>query len=163
MELTYEIFYITIGLISLGLTFPAYLYIKHSVAHKSNYLWLVATLLQLLSSFSFAAYPLIGKTAFSLGSTLQFSVDIIFVSLFKSFNKSLSRSDMTITVISILAYWAFYDHEDYIHRSIISVLGLIILSLWQIYELYKFHKKSPSIYLVFLIGIIALQIFFWCI
>ena len=161
MELTYEIFYLTIALISLGFIFPAYLSAKHSKdVNNSEYVWLVAAALQVLSSFSFAAYPFIGKLAFSLGSTTQFSVDVLLVILFKSLNKNLTRSNFAIVVISILTYWAFYDHEDYIHRSIIAVLGLIILSLWQIYELYKFHKKSPSIYLVFLIGIISLQIFF---
>ena len=101
-----------------------------------------------------------GTLALTLGSSFQLLVDVILLLLFRSFNQKVSRVHVFVAILSLILYWSFYDHEDYIHRTIISISALLLLSIWQIVELTRSLKKSWSIYLLFLIAMIAIQILF---
>ncbi len=161
MELTNEIVFLSIAILMAGLIFPAYTNLDHARGYNNaTFIWLIAVLCQFCSSAFFASYQLLGLTALSLGSTLQFTTDVLLILLFKSFQRPLSQRAYSLAIAVTLLYWLFYDHEDYLHRTIIAVSGLLLMSAWQVLELSKILKQQYSKYLVFLILAIAAQMIF---
>lgn len=158
MIITNEILVLSIALLMLGMSFPAYTnFEKSNGFNNPASLWFIATLTQFLSSASFASYQFTGAIAFSLGSTLQFTTDILLGLLFRAMHKKVTLHAYLLMAAVTLSYWIFYDHEEYVHRTIIASAGLTILSVWQIRELLNNLKKGRSKYIIFLITIISIQ------
>jgi len=148
--LSNEFLYLSVALITLGLVFPAYINLdKSKRLINPSIFWFWAVVVQFLSSAFFAAYPILGAAALSLGSTLQLLVNVLLIYLFRSLNRKVEPKTMLWAAVGIAAYWIFYDHEDFIHRVIISTSMLIILSLWQIYELAQSLKNLGQCTLFF--------------
>lgn len=161
MNLTNEILYLSVALITLGMIFPAYLNLKNSNhLFNSSVFWFLALCAQFLSSLFFACYGIFGPKMFTLGSTFQTLVDVMLIFLFRSLNQNVTKKFLLFPLLVLLFYYSFYNQEDYIHRTIISASTLIILSIWQIVELAKALKKSWSIYIIFMIVMIFIQITF---
>lgn len=161
MELTNQILYLTVALITLGMLFPAYVSLNKShQINSTNYFWFLAVTAQLLSSSCFALFPIIGKIGLIAGSTFQFSVDILLGLLFRSMHKKPSKLVFLILSIAAIVYFSIYYGEEYAHEIMLASLSMIVLSVWQLYELVRLLKRRSSIYIWFLISAISTQIIF---
>lgn len=161
MYLTNEILYLSAALITLGIIFPAYVNLKNSNHHiNSSVFWFLAICAQILSSSFFAAYSILGPITLSLGSTFQTIVDLMLIFLFRSLNQKITKVFFLLSLSFIFIYYHYYSQEDYIHRTILSASSLLLFSIFQIHELVRVLKKSWSIYIIFMIVMIFIQIIF---
>ena len=157
MELANQIFYLTIALLTLGLIFPAYVNLDSSngVNNDTHY-WLYTVIAQFLSSAFFVTYPIIGNAALVIGSACQYAVDVFLVLFFISLRREVNKKAAIAMIVSI-SIVPITQQFEYIPRTLAQGFMMLVLSAWQIYELNKVRHRDRSIYIVFIMGAIILQ------
>lgn len=158
MELANQIFYLTIALITFGLIFPAYANLNSSDgSNNDTHYWFYAVVAQFVSASALTAFPLIGAAGLVIGTTSQYAVDVFLVMFFMSLWKTVPKNTAIALLLSI-ATIPFLQLLGYVYCTVAQVAIMIFLSLWQLYELNAVRKRDASIYIVFLMLVIALQI-----
>lgn len=157
MELANQVFYLTIALITLGLIFPAYINLNASNGiNDDTHYWFYTVIAQFIAAISLSTYPIIGKAGLIIGSTCQYAVDVLLVLFFMSLRKTIHKSTAILLILTI-AIAPLFQSLDYAHRTMALVFMMLVLSLWQLYELDAARKRDNSIYLVFLMLVITVQ------
>lgn len=160
MEFANQILYLAALIMLFGMAFSAYKGIGSSVRSEASvFFWFFALVIQIITFVSFYLYPYVGDWALVLGNTSQLAVDLLLAFLFRSFRAPVSHVYVLTMGWGLLIYAAAIAGLQYEARMLLVCTMTITVSLWQIYELLKGIRRQRSVFLLFLMTVIAAQTF----
>lgn len=158
MELANQIVYLAALIMLFGMTFSAYKGLSSSVkSENAAFFWFVALISQLVSFACFYLYPYLGDWTLLIGNVSQLAVDILLLLLFRSLRVDVPKFYVFTIGWWLLLYAVIFLSLDFTHAVTIGCVLTIVLSSWQIYELLLLQRQRYSLFILFLIAAIALQ------